>query len=226
MAISCPFCETSLMGDVNRCWSCGRDLPPSLILGDTNGNGDDLPVEPPLDESSVDGVADVAAEDTTAIQSTGTAVEVPVDAATQSDAPIDLTALALETRTDGPFAPPVAGSLHATPSPAVYPRNVPNRVGAVLAVALGALALVQAHYFPIGAVCTSIVGMICGLWGIQSNRRLASTIGMGFCTIALFWGGLRFAVDLYIEQTNVNPFAPNIPAEESDEVEDDGGLSY
>ena len=207
MSVECRECRTKLMGDVNRCWNCGTVIPASLLT---------QLIEPESEVAEADGMEDANGGEDSPAPGVGEATVVDtVIVAEAVSAPSDLMA-----SQQTPFAEPRVGNIHATAPPAAYPAKLANVAGASVSLVLGGAALLEASWFPLGGICTAIVGLLCGLWGIQSNRRISSTLGMVMCTAALLWSGTNFAINLYIDKTNVNPFAPNAPIEEDSAEED------
>ena len=205
MAVECPGCRTSLIGEVNRCWNCGTDIPPSMLApaSDSEISDSEQALERAAESSEV------------LIATTESATDPEVAA-------VDLVATAPSIQVSpSPFAEPVSGKFQGTAAPAKYPSNLANVAGASVSVMLGIAALVESRYFPLGGICTALVGLLCGLWGIQSNRRVSSTFGMVMCTIALLWSGVNLAMDIYIQRNNTNPFAPNVPIEDKPDEEMD-----
>lgn len=203
MAVECPNCRTVLIGEVNRCWSCGAVIPAELLAelapGDSGAGEEPQETEARLESSSA-----------------GLLVAQRKSASGDASAPASIDPVS-----SSPFADPLTGKFHSTATPTSYPSNLANVAGAIVSVVLGMAALLEARWFPLGGICTAIVGLLCGLWGVQSNRRVSSTIGMVMCTIALLWSGTNLAIDIYVQRTGNNPFAPNAPvdAERDDDLE-------
>ena len=246
MAVQCTHCGATLIGAVNRCWQCGNVMSPSALVdadgetavakaveGANSESNSTATVEPESSESAqgsaqlaqAAGEAELtgAAEVTTVRVEGGESADTPPRRDEVKAGPVTAPSPAERQQPGSPFAAPETGQLKSAAPPARYPQNIANSVGAVLAVILGVLALLEAPYVPIGAVLTALIGLACGVWGIKSNRRKSSTLGMFLCCIALAWGIFNATVELYIYYTDTNPFAPNTAIEapsEEDELVD------
>jgi hypothetical protein len=119
---------------------------------------------------------------------------------------------------ESPFADPVTGQFRAAPVPANYPRNLASAAGGGLAIALGIASVLESGLIPLAAVITALIGLAAGLWGLRSRRRTLSGIGIAICCVALAIGTYRSAVEIYIYQTGIDPFAPNeiVPQDQGD----------
>ncbi|MCA9173151.1 MAG: hypothetical protein KDB14_01490 [Planctomycetales bacterium] len=197
MSIQCPHCQTVLMGAVNRCWNCGKS-PHGL----------------PTTTIS-EGQADARGEDAIQLMDDGQSGTVPT--AERATPPT-------------PFAPPPAharvGTIRSRSAPSNYPKNLANRAGAILAVALGVIALIEVSFVPVGAVFTALIGLACGVWGIRSNRRKSSSFGMVLCCIALAAGAFYTAMAAYEYYWDVNPLRPNEIVEPVDSDDPFGDPSF
>jgi hypothetical protein len=222
MPVHCSHCGEELLGAVNRCWRCGTpfvsrpgpaELPP-VRRAPVEISGD---VKAELSEAALVDVADVESDLTvgdmaaTASTSSGETAEVSVATADSNSA-----ATQPVVRRGSPFAvASVRPAAAVTGQPAIphsyygpatnYPRHAAAIGGAIAALLLGVLSLVGAFYIPLGALITSVVGLVMGAWGLYSERRGVAIAGLLLCCVALTLASYNGAVELY---THINGHSP------------------
>lgn len=233
MAVMCGQCGEELLGSVNRCWRCGA------AVVSHRGNAELPPVRrAPLPAAgSVAGAPAVLAAGEgdaavlAALSDSPPADTAIVGAASAAESAGAATAARpiVARRVGSPFAVSVfpgeraAASTAAVSFPTImpeYPRNASAAAGAFAALALGVISLL-ASLVTVGSIITAGIGIVMGIWGLYSPRRLAAVIGILLCCLGMLGGGYQGFAFVYEARYGYRPFA--VP-QQVDDFESGGGF--
>jgi hypothetical protein len=193
---NCPHCGEEMLGAVNRCWNCGERISQpaeAVVVAEPPG-------EVAADAASPDGDADQ--------WSPLTVDEVAVAIAGDPPRRGSPFAHLAELAPAKPFAPQYGAGPYRQPPPAPAapaPRETPKpqypkdgaAIGATVAsVALGIVS-VGLSLYTVLAFVTSVIGILMGIWGLKSDRKLAAICGLLLCSVAMFLTAWFFAFSVY-----------------------------
>jgi hypothetical protein len=210
MAVRCAKCGEELLGAVNRCWKCGTTF---AARPEIDGRPPIMLEMPPAEAAALAAVPLTAAPleavvlDEVPTNSEAPGPRMPVVAAESAPAPPPATSAP-------PPQPPMATVLmkprlvSRTSSPAdrVESLRQSNMAmgGTVGAVVLGAFALALS-LFRFEAAIIATLGLIMGIWGLQSRRRNWALAAMLLCCLAIGVGSYTGMRQLYVYLQRTRP---------------------
>jgi hypothetical protein len=198
MAVRCAKCGEELLGAVNRCWKCGTMFAARPeIDGRPPVRVEMPPAEAMLNAAPLDAV--LLDEPPQAALTPGAAAAPP-----PADAPATFVAPqpylpTPPTATVAPIPRPARPVARTTPADRVEGLRKSNMAmgGTVGALVLGVFALVLS-LFRFEAALIALLGLIMGIWGLNSPRRNWALVAMLLCCLAIGLGSYTGAMQLYV----------------------------
>ncbi len=198
MAVRCAKCGEELLGAVNRCWKCGTTFAARPeIDGRPPVRVEMPPAEATLNAPPLDAV--LLDEPPAASLTPGAAAAPPPEVPATLVAPQPYLPPPQPPMATVLVKPRPAPRLSSTPADRVEALRKSNMAmgGTVGALVLGVFALVLS-LFRFEAALIALLGLIMGIWGLNSPRRNWALVGMLLCCLAIGLGSYTGATQLYI----------------------------
>ena len=216
MAVRCAKCGEELLGAVNRCWKCGTEVLSTPDAGTTPpirrapvvdnvksarcaGNEDQQGiVTARLAPSSAEDLANDGKQKTASKPATATTDgKVASDLQTETPPAFESSDSPSDTPDPNLFAASSGASQLAAIEP---PVNASNRLYAWLAIKSVGLGLGAIGFglFSGWAMLAAVPGIVCGMLGVQSRRRLTAIFGLLLCLLGLTVSSVRLAYDTFL----------------------------
>jgi len=200
MAVRCAKCGEELLGAVNRCWKCGTtfaarpeidgrppvmlEMPPAEALASAAPLDAVILDDPPAEPAAID-----------ALPADGD----PPPAAASPPAPTPYYPPPQPPMATVLVKPRLAQRATSTPADRVEALRRSNMAmgGTVGAFVLGVFALVIS-LFRFEAALIAVLGLIMGIWGLQSQRRNWALTAMLLCCLSIGIGAYTGVRQLYV----------------------------